>query len=72
MLLMIVRSRLFKRLFTQQDAAKLGAVAAEVLGKKYAIRYKCVESEEDKAQPAEVLLARARAQGIAVGDAPKP
>ena len=71
-LLMIVRNRLFKSLFTQQDAAKLGAVAAEVLGKKYAIRFKCVESEEDKAQPADVLLARARAQGIAVGESPKP
>ena len=65
-LLMIVRNRLFKQLFTQQDAAKLGAAAAEVLGRKYAIRYKCVESEEDKTQPADVLLARARAQGIAV------
>lgn len=65
-LLMIVRNRLFKRLFTQADAVSLGSAAAQVLGKKYAIRYKCVESEEDKTAPTDVLLERAKAQGIAV------
>ena len=66
MLLMIVRNRLFKRLFMKQDAVALGEAAAQVLGRKYAIRFKCVESEEDKAAPLEVLLERAKAQGIAV------
>ena len=65
-LLMIVRNRLFKRLFTQADAVSLGSAAAQVLGKKYAIRNKCVESEEDKTAPTDVLLERAKAQGIAV------
>ncbi len=65
-LLMIVRNRLFGKLFMKQDAVSLGEAAAQVLGRKYAIRYKCVESEEDKAAPVEVLLERAKAQGIAV------
>ncbi|MBR6106493.1 MAG: DNA polymerase III subunit gamma/tau [Oscillospiraceae bacterium] len=65
-LLMIVRNRLFKSLFMKQDAVSLGEAAAQVLGKKYAIRFKCVESEEDKAAPIDVLLERAKAQGIAV------
>ena len=65
-LLMIVRNRLFKKLFMKQDAVALGEAAAQVLGRKYAIRFKCVESEEDKAAPVDVLLERAKAQGIAV------
>ena len=69
-LLMIVRNRLFRKLFTQQDAASLGAAAAEILGRRYAIRYKCVESEEEKTAPADVLLARAREQGITVTEMP--
>ncbi|MBQ8921667.1 MAG: DNA polymerase III subunit gamma/tau [Oscillospiraceae bacterium] len=65
-LLLIVRNRLFKRLFTPEDAKSLGGAAAQVLGKKYAIRYKCIEPEEDQVSPAEALLERARSQGIAV------
>ena len=71
-LLMIVRSRLFKELFTAKDAATLGAAAQKVLGKKFAIRYKCVESEEEKTAPADVLLSRARTQGIEVTEQNHP
>ncbi|MBR3267378.1 MAG: DNA polymerase III subunit gamma/tau [Oscillospiraceae bacterium] len=66
-LLLIVRNRLFKNLFTQADAVMLGSAAAQVLGKKYAIRYKCIEPEGEQVSPAEVLLERAKAQGIEVG-----
>ncbi len=65
-LLMIVRNRLFRKLFTPEDAKSLGIAAAQVLGKKYGIRYKCTEPEEDRVSPAEALIERARAQGIAV------
>ena len=67
-LLMIVRNRLFKPLFTAQDAAMLGKAAQQVLGKKYGIRFKCVETEEEKAAPADELLQRARTQGIEVSE----
>ena len=66
LLFMIVRNRLFKKLFTKQDAVSLGAAAAQVLGKQYGIRYKCAETAEEKTAPADDLLARAKADGIAV------
>ena len=66
LLLMIVRNRLFKKLFTKQDAVSLGAAAAQVLGKQYGIRYKCAETEAEKTAPADDLLARAKAEGITV------
>ena len=71
-LLMIVRSRLFKELFSAQDAAVLGQAAQQVLGRKFAIRYKCVETEEEKTAPADVLLRRAQAQGIEVTEQNHP
>ena len=67
-LLMVVRNRLFKRLFSQQDAVTLGSTAAQVLSKKYAIRYKCVEPEQTETTPADALLQRAREQGIDVSE----
>lgn len=69
LLLMIVKNRLFKRLFTQADAGMLAQCAAKILGKKYAIRYKCVETEAEKASPVDVLLQRAKDSGLVV-DAP--
>jgi len=65
-LLMIVRNRLFKHLFTTEDAKLLGSAAAQVLGTKYAIRYKLIEPEGDQISPADALLERAKAQGITV------
>jgi DNA polymerase-3 subunit gamma/tau len=66
LLLMVVRNRLFRKLFTKQDAVSLGTIAAQILGKQYSIRYKCAESEADKTAPADALLARADAEGITV------
>ena len=67
-LLMMVRNKLFRKLFTQKDAVALGAAAQQVLGKKYSIRYKSVEPEAEQQAPADVLLQRAQAQGIAVSE----
>lgn len=66
LLLMIVRNRLFKRLFKQSDAALLADCAAKIIGKKYAIRYKNLETEEEKAAPVDILLKRAQESGISV------
>ncbi len=67
-LLMVVRNRLFKRLFTTQDAAALGSAAYHVLGKRYSIRFKTEEPNDAGNPPVDALLARARAEGIAVAE----
>ena len=65
-LLMMVKNTLFKKLFTKQDAVLLGTAAQQVLGKKYAIRFKSVEADPEQIPPAEMLFKRAQEQGIAV------
>lgn len=72
-MLMIVKNKLFKQLFTSQDAATLGTAAQKVLGRLYKIRYRYDSSgEEDAKPPINALLDRARAQGIAVAEQEKP
>ena len=66
LLLLIVRNRLFRKLFTRAHAKSLSDAAEQVLGKRYGIRFKCAETEEEKTAPADQLLARAREQGITV------
>lgn len=65
-LLMFVKNKLFKKLFSQRDAAMLGQAAQQVLGKKYSIRFKSVETAEEQPAPADILFQRAKEQGIAV------
>lgn len=67
-LLLMVRNSLFKRLFRQQDSEMLLDAAEQVLGKRYQLRYKVIEAETDQAAPADVLLQRAREQGIRIGE----
>ena len=66
MLLLIVRNRLFKQMFTRRDAAALEQAALQVLGKKYAIRFKTLEPQGDQPAPVDTLLQRAQEQGIPV------
>ena len=69
LLLIIVRNSLFKRLFRQQDSEMLLDAAEQVLGKHYQLRYKVIETEsEQAASPADLLLQRAREQGIRTGE----
>lgn len=72
--LMVVRNRLFKQLFTQRDAAALGEVVARSLGKPCTIRYRCDEAAASSEAPAEALLNRARETGLEVStsDASSP
>ena len=68
-LVIMVRNSLFKQLFRQQDSEMLLDAAEQVLGKRYQLRYKVVKSEaEQTASPADVLLKRAREQGIRTGE----
>ncbi|MBR5723001.1 MAG: DNA polymerase III subunit gamma/tau [Oscillospiraceae bacterium] len=67
-LLMLVKNKLFKKLFSQRDAQLLGSAAEQVLGKKYSIRFKSVEVEEEQAAPADILFRRAKEQGIEVSE----
>lgn len=72
-LLMVVTNRLFKRLFTAQDAMTLGQAAQKVLGRRYSIRYKYDKTADTDTQPpVDALLDRARAQGIAVAEQENP
>lgn len=77
-ILIIARNSLFKNLFQPKDAAMLSDVAAEVLGKRYSIRYKNeVPAEEQAENPVDALLQRAKESGIEVserslGDQPLP
>lgn len=65
LLLLYVKNRLFKRLFTTQHAAALGACAAEVLGgEPYSIRFKCVDTEGEQSSDVDKLLQRAKDAGI--------
>lgn len=68
-LLLIVRNRLFKKLFTSSDAAALGQSAFQVTGKKYAIRYKCEETDAEQTSAVDQLLQRAQASGLEVAGA---
>lgn len=68
MLLIMVRNSLFKRLFRQQDSEMLLDAAEQVLGKRYQLRYKVIEAESEQAAPADLLLQRAREQGIRTGE----
>ena len=63
-----MKNKLFKKLFSQRDAQLLGAAAEQVLGKKYSIRFKSVEAEEEQAAPADILFRRAKEQGIEVSE----
>ena len=63
-----VRNSLFKRLFRQQDSDMLLDAAEQVLGKRYQLRYKTIESEAEQISPADILLQRAREQGIRTGE----
>ena len=65
-LLMLVKNKLFKKLFSQRDAVMLGSAAEQVLGKKYSIRFKSVETDEEQPAPADILFQRAREQGIEI------
>ena len=65
-LLMLVKNKLFKKLFSQRDAVMLGSAAVQVLGKKYSIRFKSVETDEEQPAPADILFQRAREQGIEI------
>ncbi len=67
-LLMIVYNRLFRRLFTAEDAKALGRAAAEITGKTYAIRFKCEEPDEAQTSAVDSLLERARSSGVEVAD----
>ena len=67
-LVMVVRNRLFRRLFTKDDAVSLGKAAQHVLGRTYSIRFKNEEPEETGGQPVDDLLERAKAQGISVAE----
>lgn len=67
-LVMYVFNRLFRRLFTNDDAKALGKAAAEITGKTYAIRYKCAESDEGQPSAVESLLERAKSSGVEVTD----
>ncbi|MCQ2418018.1 MAG: DNA polymerase III subunit gamma/tau [Oscillospiraceae bacterium] len=71
-LVMVVRNRLFKRLFTTQDAASLGNACLQILGKKYSIRYKVEEPSEQGNLPVDALLNRAKSEGISVGESESP
>ena len=42
--------------------------AEQVLGKRYQLRYKVIEAESEQAAPADLLLQRAREQGIRTGE----
>ena len=68
MLLIMVRNSLFKRLFRQQDSEMLLDAAEQVLGKRYQLRYKVIEAEAEQTAPADLLLQRAREQGIRTGE----
>ncbi|MBR4201632.1 MAG: DNA polymerase III subunit gamma/tau [Oscillospiraceae bacterium] len=64
-LLMIVRNSMFKYLFKTTDANLLLDAAEQVLGRRFQLRYKNVESEnEQTAPPADLLFRRAQEQGI--------
>lgn len=65
LLLVTVRNSLFKRLFKQSDANLLLDAAEQVLGRRYQLRYRTVESEQAQAAPpAEAIFRRAQEQGI--------
>ncbi len=66
LLLLIVRNRLFKQLFTKHDADDLAKAAHQVLGKSYSIRFKPVDPEGDQPAPIDTLMQRANSQGIPV------
>lgn len=66
MLMMIVRNRLFRKLFTAEDAKALGRAAAEITGKTYTIRYKCEEPQEAQNSAVDRLLERAQSSGVEV------
>ncbi|MBQ5338420.1 MAG: DNA polymerase III subunit gamma/tau [Oscillospiraceae bacterium] len=69
LLLIMVRNSLFKRLFRQQDSEMLLDAAEQVLGKRYQLRYKAIEGESEQTNaPADMLLQRAREQGIRTGE----
>ncbi len=68
LILIMVRNSLFKRLFRQQDSEMLLDAAEQVLGKRYQLRYKVIETETEQTAPADVLLQRAREQGIRTGE----
>lgn len=65
-LLLIVRNRLFKQMFTRRDADLLSQAAQQVLGKKYSIRFKSVEPQTAQTAPVDVLMQRAQEQGIEI------
>ena len=68
-LLMIVRNSLFKRLFKQSDANLLMDAAEQVLGRRFQLRFKSEEPEnENSAPPADLLFRRAQEQGIQTGE----
>jgi DNA polymerase-3 subunit gamma/tau len=68
-LLVIVRNMMFKRFFRQQHAEQLMDVAEQVLGRRYQVRYKTVESEQEQnGNPADALFRRAQEAGIQTGE----
>lgn len=66
-LLLIVRNRLFKQLFTRRDAAALEQAALQVLGKQYSIRFKTVEPQGEQQSPVDTLMQRAQEMQVPVG-----
>lgn len=65
LLLVTVCNSLFKRLFRQSDANMLLDAAEQVLGRRYQLRYRSVEPEQEpNATPADMLFRRAQAQGL--------
>lgn len=65
LLIVFVRNSLFKRLFKQSDANLLMDAAEQVLGKRWQVRYKSLDAEnEQAAPPADLLFRRAQEQGI--------
>ncbi|MBP0966747.1 MAG: hypothetical protein J5722_03850, partial [Oscillospiraceae bacterium] len=67
-LLLFVKNKLFRKLFTKRDSEMLSSAGEQVLGKKYSVRFKMVETAEEQPAPADILFRRAKEQGIEVSE----
>ena len=66
-LVIVVRKQLFRHVFTKKDAFSVQQAAQQVLGKKFKIGYKRLESAQTaQTAPVDVLMQRAQEQGIEV------
>ena len=62
----VVKNRLFTKLFSKDDAIALGGCISKILGKRYGLGISYADSDKPQTSPVDVLLQRAKESGMDV------